>query len=50
MFFTEQRFQQLTAGILSTVGTKGLYAPNVMSVLAELNSRKGDHDKAQTYI
>ena len=50
MFFTEQRFQQLTAGILSTVGTKGLHAPNVMSVLAEQNSKKGDHDKAQTYI
>lgn len=50
MFFTEQRFQQLTAGILSTVGTKGYHAPNVMSVLAEQNSRKGDHDKAQTYI
>lgn len=32
------------------MGTKGYHAPNVMSVLAEQNSRKGDHDKAQTYI
>ena len=49
-FFNQVKFQQLTSGILSIVGTKGLNAPNVMTVLAEQNSKKGDHDKATTYI
>ncbi len=50
MFFTQTKFQQLTSSALSTVGLKGTHAPNVMSVLAEQNSKKGDHDKAQQYI
>lgn len=50
MFFTQHKFQQLTSQVLSSVGTKGINAPNVMSVLADQNSRRGDHDKAQQYI
>jgi tetratricopeptide (TPR) repeat protein len=46
MFFTPARFQQLTSSLLSSVGTKGTNAPNVMAVLAEQNSKKGDHEKA----
>jgi len=50
MFFNQTKFQQLTSTLLSCVGTKGINTPNVMTVLAEQNSKKGDHDKAQQYI
>jgi hypothetical protein len=50
MFFTQPKFQQLTSTLLISNGVKGYYSPNVMTVLAEQNSKKGDHDKATQYI
>jgi tetratricopeptide (TPR) repeat protein len=50
VFYNQGKFHQLTSSVLSTVGLKGTNAPNVMSVLADQNSKKGDHEKAQQYI
>jgi hypothetical protein len=46
-FFNQAKIQQLTSQILSVAGVKGPYSATVMAVLAENNSKKGDHSKAQ---
>jgi hypothetical protein len=35
---------------LRDTGTKSYYTPNVMRVMADFNSKRGDHEKAIQYI
>jgi hypothetical protein len=46
-FYTTDAYQALMSQALRDVGTKGYLAPNVMAIMAEFNSKRGDHDKAQ---
>ena len=49
-FFQQQKFQQITSQLMSAIGLKGPFTSTVMTVLADQNSKKGQHEKATTYI
>ena len=45
-----EAYQSLMSQALRDVGTKSYHTPNVMTIMAEYNSKKGDHEKALQYI
>ena len=49
-FFTQNKFTQLTSRVMSTVGVKSIHTSDVMTILADQSSKKGQQDKAIQYI
>ena len=49
-FFTQSKFTQLTTRLMSTVGVKSIHTADVMTILADQSSKKGQQDKAVQYI
>lgn len=50
MFFKPEAYQQLLSQALRDAGTKTLKTPKVLALMADFNSKKGDHEKAMQYI
>jgi hypothetical protein len=49
-FYKPDVYQNLLSQALREAGTKGYKSPNVMTLMADFNSKKGDHDKGTQYI
>jgi hypothetical protein len=50
MFFQPDKFQNLMSQALRDIGMKTYKTSTVMAVMAEYNSKRGDHEKAIQYI
>ena len=49
-FFKADAYQNLLSQALRDAGTKSYKSPNIMTLMADFNSKKGDHDKGVQYI
>jgi len=49
-FFKQDVYSNMLSQALRDAGTRSYQSPNVLTLMAEFNSKKGDHEKAVTYI
>lgn len=44
-FYKPQQYQNMLSQALREAGTKGYKSSNIMTLMADFNSKKGEHDK-----
>eukprot|EP00347_Sterkiella_histriomuscorum_P010167 403377348 len=50
VLYKQEVYQSLLSQALRDAGTKSYESPNVLTLMADFNSKKGEHEKALTYI
>eukprot|EP00347_Sterkiella_histriomuscorum_P014405 403360989 len=50
VLYKQEVYQSLLSQALRDAGTKSYQSPNVLTLMADFNSKKGEHEKALTYI